>query len=294
MASLTLYSAIAVYLKDLWLIFAVCTVVFGIATFWLWMDRSELKRYASDILIRKQCYRKKKTLGTIIDKAGTKVEFVCETNEEEPGTLKSDHTLINPNLVSTKERGRLTNGIPTLEYCLPYHFPVSHSSILALTQLIQHVREKHKDLDWLVDDLLIIRLLFCSNKYLKDNAKIVISDCIKFGSDIFDEMFEDIDDITDEELDEASNKLVDIIKNIKKEAKITPAKTDVVYLADAMNLCNVGISGAQVKQMLIKQKIIDAFDKAIDLLDRYMPYLTILGLAAAAVLVTILVLNYVK
>lgn len=189
MASLSLYTAIAAQIKEFGVAFAVLALVFGIAAFWLWMIQSDLKRYASDIIIRKDCYRKKKTLGSIIDKAGTKIEFVCLTDEEEPGTVKSEHTLINPNLVSTKNRGRLTNGIPTLEYVLPYFFPMSHNNANALVQLINHVRENHKELDWIVDDLLVIRLLFCSNKYLQDNCIDVVKTCIKMDIEIPDEFY---------------------------------------------------------------------------------------------------------
>ena len=189
MATTSLYIAIAAQLKEFGVLFAALTLLFGIAAFWLYMDKEELKRYAADVQIRKKCYKKKKTLGRIIDKAGTQIEFVCETDEDEPGTVESEHTLVNPNLVSTKNRGRLTNGIPVLEYVLPYFFPMSHNNANALVQLVQHIRENHKELDWIVDDLLLIRLVFCSNKYLSDNCTDVVKTCLKMDVEIPEEFF---------------------------------------------------------------------------------------------------------
>ena len=203
MATTDIYIAIALQLKQLWYVFAIGSVIFGISTMLLYFWKSDVKKYAEDIAIRKDCYRKKKTLGSIIDKAGTKIEFVCETNPEEPGTVKSEHTLINPNLVSTKSRGRLTNGIPTLDYVLPYVFPMSHNNVNALVQLVKHIRENHKELDWIADDILLIRLVFCSNKYLLDNCKDVVDISIKNDIEIPEEFYYQEEE--DEDIEEENN-----------------------------------------------------------------------------------------
>lgn len=208
MATTDFYAAMGVYLSKFWMPFAVGTLVFGLITFWFFMERLDLKRYAQDIIVRKECYRKRKTLGRIIDKAGTQVEFVCDTDDKEPGTVRNDHTLINPNLVSTKNRGRLPNGIPVLDYVLPYLFPMSHNNANALIQLIEHVRENHDEIDWIADELLIIRLLFCSDKYLYDNCVDVIETCIKMDIDIPESFYIDENDAPSE-LEENDFEIID-------------------------------------------------------------------------------------
>lgn len=154
---------------------------------WLWFERSDMKRYAEDIITRKTCYKNKKTLGSITDMAGTKMEFVCETDKDYPGLAKhKTHTLVNPNLVSTRQRGRLTNGIPTLDYFLPYLFPTSIRSAAALVQTRDYVREHYPNLDWIEDDLDIMKLIFSSNKYLLEDCKQTVTAYIAMGIDIPD------------------------------------------------------------------------------------------------------------
>lgn len=91
-----------------------------------------------------------------------------------------------------------------------------------------------------------------------------------------------------------SEVLHDDIIAIKKDLKVTRVKPDTVYLADAAELCNIGVVGNQVHQILIKQKIVDAINNADDLLAKYMPYLTIMAICAAIVFVGVLVFDYVK
>ena len=91
-----------------------------------------------------------------------------------------------------------------------------------------------------------------------------------------------------------SNKLYDDIIKLKKDMKTQYVKPQTLYLPDASELCNIGIVGNQVHQILTKQKIVDAINNADDLLAKYMPYLTIMAVCAAVVLVTVLVVDYVK
>ena len=86
---------------------------------------------------------------------------------------------------------------------------------------------------------------------------------------------------TEEQIESISSKLMESVREVKREAKVTPAKPDVVYLADAVDICNVVVTGNQVKQMLIKQKNFDALNKLDDLLAKYMPYMTLMGIALA-------------
>lgn len=91
-----------------------------------------------------------------------------------------------------------------------------------------------------------------------------------------------------------SEVLHDDIIAIKKDSKVTRVKPDTVYLADAAELCNIGVVGNQVHQILIKQKIIDSINNMDDLLAKYMPYLVIIAMCVATVLVAVLVVDYVK
>ena len=91
-----------------------------------------------------------------------------------------------------------------------------------------------------------------------------------------------------------SNKLYDDIIDLKKAMKTQYVKPHTLYLPDAAELCNIGVVGNQVHQILIKQKIVDAINNADDLLAKYMPYLTIMAVCAAVVLVAVLVVDYTK
>lgn len=91
-----------------------------------------------------------------------------------------------------------------------------------------------------------------------------------------------------------SDKLYDDIIDLKKSMKTQYVKPQTLYLPDAAELCNIGVVGNQVHQILIKQKIVDAINNADDLLAKYMPYLTIMAVCAAVVLVAVLVVDYVK
>ena len=91
-----------------------------------------------------------------------------------------------------------------------------------------------------------------------------------------------------------SEKLYDDIISLKKAMKTQYVKPQTLYLPDAAELCNIGVVGNQVHQILIKQKIVDAINNTDDLLAKYMPYLTIMAVCVAVVLVTLLVVDYVK
>ena len=97
-----------------------------------------------------------------------------------------------------------------------------------------------------------------------------------------------------ERIDRITDDLHDCIINIKRELKVTRVKPDTVYLADAGALCNIGATANQVHQILTRQKNLDAMNNTDDLLAKYMPYLTIMAVCAAAVLIAVLVVDYVK
>lgn len=101
-------------------------------------------------------------------------------------------------------------------------------------------------------------------------------------------------DYTEDEIASIANKLMGSIRAIKKEAKVTPAKPDVVYLADAADICNVGVTGNQVKQMLIRQRTFDALNKVDDLLAKYMPYVTLCCIFIGIGLAVGFILDYMK
>lgn len=186
----TFLEAVIAYCAPYGYIFAITTFVSAIVIMFLVMERSSLKSYAEDILVRKTCKSKNKPLGRIVDKAGTEIEFVVETSPEMPGTVDyKNTTLVAPNLISTNQRGRLKNGVPTLNYVLPYHFPTGFASALAICQMVKFLRsdDYKKEFGWISDDFALIHLMFCTDKYLVVNCIDVISTYIDMGMDIPDE-----------------------------------------------------------------------------------------------------------
>ena len=185
MATTNFLNALTMYFGPYWYVFAILAGMFGLASFFLYMDKSDTKRFSAGMSpIVKSCYKNKSTFARVIDKAGTEIPIETVTDPEHPGLADSEHTLCNPNLVSVKQRGRLTNGVPTLNYVLPYHFPMGFSSTLALTQLMKQIRGEHKELDWVSDDLRIISLMFCSDKYLVSNCRTAIETYVRMGVEI--------------------------------------------------------------------------------------------------------------
>lgn len=183
-ATTSILDAFAQYLSGLWMVWLVLFIVFGLVSLWYWFKMSDLKRYAPDILVRSACSRNKTTLGSITDLAGTKVEFECRTDNDSPGLTKNPHTLVNPNLVSTRQRGRLPNGIPTLDYVLPYHFPFAKTDALALVQTRDYIRKNYPQLNWIEDDLDVIMLVFSNSKYLFDNCVNIVVAYMEMGAEI--------------------------------------------------------------------------------------------------------------
>ena len=102
--------------------------------------------------------------------------------------------------------------------------------------------------------------------------------------------------MTDEtdKIEAFSDALYDDLIKLRKQMKTQYVKPNTVYLADAAELCNIGVVGNQVHQILIKQKIVDAINNADDLMSKYLPYLTIMSICAAVVLIGILVVDYTK
>jgi len=199
-ATTSILDLILHYLQSIWYVWLVGTTIFGSATVWYWMERSDMKRYASEILVRKACYKNKNTLGSITDMAGTEIEFECLTDKEKPGLVKNKNTLINPNLVASSQRGRLTNGIATLHYILPYFFPMSIRDAAALVQTVELIRKEAPQLNWIEDDLVIVKLFFGNDKYLHEDCVDTVHSYLAMGIEIpYGEFEEDIgeDDICD-------------------------------------------------------------------------------------------------
>jgi hypothetical protein len=200
MATTSFINALTVYFGPYWYVFAILMLVFGVVSFVLYMDRGDTKRHSAGMSpIAKSCYKNKTTFCRLVDKAGTEVCFESATDPEHPGLAESEHTLVNPNLVSVKQRGRLTNGIPTLNYVLPYHMPMGFASSLAIVQLVQKVRNDIHDLDWISDDLRLVSLLFCSDKYLVANCRTAIETYVKMGVDIPDVFLPDYENEAEDE-----------------------------------------------------------------------------------------------
>lgn len=194
-ATTSILDLILHYLQSIWYIWLVCTVGFGITTVWYWMERSDMKRYASEILVRKACYKNKNTLGSITDMAGTEIEFECLTDKDKPGLIKNKNTLINPNLVAASQRGRLTNGIATLHYILPYFFPMSIRDAAALVQTVELIRKDAPQLNWIEDDLVIVKLFFGNDKYLHEDCVDTVHSYLAMG--VENPYGDDEDDICD-------------------------------------------------------------------------------------------------
>jgi len=199
MATTNFIHALTAYFGPYWYVFAILAGIFGLASFFLYMDKSDTRRFSANMSpVAKKCYKNKSTFCRLVDKAGTEIAFESATDTEHPGLVDSDHTLVNPNLVSAKQRGRLTNGVPTLNYVLPYHFPIGFSSALAITQLVKMIRDDHGELGWISDDFRMISLLFCSDKYLVANCRTAIETYVKMGVDIPDAFLPEEEYVEDE------------------------------------------------------------------------------------------------
>jgi hypothetical protein len=204
MATTSFINALTVYFGPYWYVFAILMLVFGVFAFVLYLDRSDTKRYSAGMApIAKSCYKNHTTFCRLVDKAGTEVTFESVTDIEHPGLVENEHTLVNPNLVSVKQRGRLTNGVPTLNYVLPYPFPMGFTSSLAIVQLVKKIREDFPALSFIADDLRIISLAFCSDKYLVANCRTAIETSLKMGADLPAEfLFNDDEELGHDDSDE--------------------------------------------------------------------------------------------
>lgn len=59
---------------------------------------------------------------------------------------------------------------------------------------------------------------------------------------------------TEQELDSIVNQFMDDLIELRKEANSTQLSTEAVYLADAENLCTIGITGNDVSAFLSMQE----------------------------------------
>jgi len=78
-----------------------------------------------------------------------------------------------------------------------------------------------------------------------------------------------MNEYTDDDLDFAARELASAIREVRTESKVTPAKADVVYLAEAAELCNVGVNGNMVYSILLKQIKADMYNKIDDMMKKY-------------------------
>lgn len=177
------------YVKELYLVWFILALVGCISAYWLLSERFKLKSYAADILIRKECKEQRKPLGTLVNKSGTKFEFVIEPNPEKPGMIKYEaHTLRNPTLASSELRGYLPNGIPYVDYFVNVDFPVSHRTTAALTQLLEHVRDTRPELSFMGEHY-IIEGVFKESKYAYDDCVQVVKKYLDAGVEMPEELF---------------------------------------------------------------------------------------------------------
>lgn len=97
----------------------------------------------------------------------------------------------------------------------------------------------------------------------------------------------------DERVNSAALHLADIIRNIRTETRTIPATADVVYLADAADICNIGLTGEEVNRIMIKQENADAHNKLDDFMKQHGPVLMVIAMSLAAFLITVLVMSYI-
>ena len=207
MATTALTEAIGAYVGHYWYVPIGACVLFGIGFFILFLEIGDMKKFsAGAAAVRKKCYKDKKTLARLVDKSGTEIEFVSVTDSEHPGLIETDEkkanaALVNPNLVAVKRRGRLSNGIPTLNYSLPYHFPMSFTDALAITQLVQQLRNNDA-LSWIADDFRLIGLISCPDKYLTRECEAAIGFYVGIGGDIPEQFLPFDDDEGEDDFEE--------------------------------------------------------------------------------------------
>ena len=206
MAETTLVGAILFQLKELFVVWLGLSVVGCISAIWLFNERQNLKRYASDILVRKRCREERKPLGVLTNKSGTRFEFVIEPDKKKPGTINyKDFTLRNPNLASSKVRGQLSNGIPFVDYVVSCDFPVSHQSLAALDQLVKNFREKYPEMSFM-DEIYVIEGVFKESKYAYNDCVQLVKRYLDMGvempKDLFFVDFEEEQEQEQEEEDE--------------------------------------------------------------------------------------------
>jgi len=103
-----------------------------------------------------------------------------------------------------------------------------------------------------------------------------------------------MNDYSEAEINQMVDQLHETIIEMKKKVKLTRLNASTVYLPTAASLCNIGATANQVQQILVRQKNLDAMNNMDDLLAKYMPYLVIIAMCAATVLVAVLVVDYVK
>lgn len=281
MAETSIYVALGQSFWYVWLgLFLVCIpIILYLFDFWTGM-----KKYAEESVTEMECSRplKKKVVGRLIDGAGHEVSFKCIASEENPALLDTDTLLISPNKVSAKKFTRKKTGAPVLNYAMPCILPMTYHEAAAITQLIKHVRENHKELDWIMNDPELIARIFTPDVYLKE-------DCIRTVKDNSLELADNKKDI-----EEKATKMYNSIKRIREEMKITRLQAAPVSLAEASELCNVGITNSEVQEILTDQRRLDMLSIVDDFFGRYKSHLVVLAVCVTVMVVAFLVVTQVK
>ena len=101
-----------------------------------------------------------------------------------------------------------------------------------------------------------------------------------------------MNEYTAEQIKYAAKELAVEIKQARRQAQITPATSDVVYLQDAVELCNIGTNGDIMNTVLMKQMKADQFDTLDNFFKKHGPLLMIIAGCFAAIMITYLILTY--
>lgn len=226
MATTNFLTAISLQLKEFWYIYLVLMII-GLIGTWLWYDeRTRMKRFGTEILVRKDCYYKRKALARLTDKSGKEVEFIIDRNDEYPGTIQTEKgetnnaTLRDPSIVNSRARGHTSNGIPIYNFFVGVDFPIPYRTAAANIQLKNEVRENHPELNWL-GDVGIIQGVFNDTEYAYDDCLNLVKQYVELGAEIPDEFFEYEEDEDEEYEDDDSYGFLDSMNEGEDEEEET-------------------------------------------------------------------------
>ena len=98
-------------------------------------------------------------------------------------------------------------------------------------------------------------------------------------------------EVDDAQLDIAAKNLLNIFNDIRKECNAKPVKSGPIYLADGAKLSSIGLNSSDVNQIISLQIEKDRSENENDLLERLMPWISILGLSIAAMVIAYMVIT---